>query len=105
MKWTSRLTGVVIVLVILASGCGADDPQLEASVDTMVEFEATWQCDVTRFSFDSPEEIDEKRDQTRGRFGVTATDHKIFTDMLGSDVDLREAVASRNDQLCPTVES
>lgn len=89
----------------LTAGCGSSEPELEASVETMVEYEANWQCDVTRFAYESPEEIDSRRDRIRDLFGVTADDQKIFTQMVEDNQELRDAVALRNDELCPVVES
>ena len=89
----------------LMAGCGSDTPRLEASVDTMVEFEANWQCEVNRFAYESPDAIESRKERVRGRFSVTAQDHKIFTDMVEDDDELRDAVALRNDELCSVVES
>lgn len=75
-------------------------PTLDAPVETLIEFEATWQCDVTRFTFASVQEIDEKRDGLRDRFEVSAQDHKIFTDMVEDDADLRGQLADRVDSKC-----
>ena len=103
-KQTAKV-GIGVAVAVLMAGSCSSDPELEAEVETLVEFEATWQCNVTRFSFDSSAQIDQRRDDTRLRFGVTASDHKIFTDMLEDDEDLRGTVATRNDQLCPSADS
>ncbi|MFV2039970.1 MAG: hypothetical protein ACC660_06990 [Acidimicrobiales bacterium] len=86
---------------VLLAGCASSGPQLDASVDTLVEFESEWQCDVTRFSFASPTDIDDKRDEIRARYGVSAEDHGIFVTMLSNDADLRELVATQVDTTCP----
>lgn len=96
---------LALAAAALVSGCGSSEPRLEASVDTMVEFEATWQCDVVRFAYESPDQIETRQDRVRDRFGVTADDHKIFTGMVEADDELRDAVATRNDELCPIVEN
>ncbi len=94
------LAGAGFALVLPACG-GAE---LTAPVETMVEFETKWQCDVARFAFASSDEIDAKREETRARFGVSAEDHKIFTDMLEDDETLRDSVAAGVDGLCPVVD-
>lgn len=91
--------------VALAGACGSSSPSLEASVDTMIEFEAKWQCDVVRFAYESADRIQDRQIQMQERFGVTADDHKIFTQMVEDDDELRSAVALRNDALCPGVEN
>ena len=97
------LTAAIVTSVGLTSCSGS--PTLEADVETMIEFEATWQCEVHRFAYESSDEIEERKASVRGRFAVTAEDHKIFTDMVEDDDELREALAMRNDELCPVVES
>ncbi len=103
LSHTARLRRVALAPVAglaMLAGCGAGDG-LTAPVDTLVELEATWQCDVTRFSFESADAIDTKREQIRSRFGVDEADHRRFVDLVESDAGLRDQVADRLDELCP----
>lgn len=87
-------------LALTLSACGSD-PELTASVDTMVELESSLQCDITRFAHPDAEAVEGYRDQVRERFAVSAEDHRIFLDMLLDDEELRGQVADRSDALCP----
>jgi hypothetical protein len=84
----------------LLLGCSSG-PELTAPVETLVELEATWQCEVTRYSFEEAADIETKGEELRGRFGVTVDDHALFATMLDDDTDLRESVALQIDQQCP----
>ncbi len=100
MKRISRHLLAVLTAAGLLGACSAE-AGLGAPIDTLVELEASWQCDVTRFSFESAEKIEEKLGQARTRFGVAETDHRLFVDMVEADVALRDLVADRHDELCP----
>ena len=89
-----------LALALALSACSSD-PELTASVDTMVELESSLQCDITRFAHPDADAVEDYRDGVRQRFTVTAEDHKIFLDMLLDDEELRGQVADRTDALCP----
>ncbi len=71
-------------------------------VETMIEFEATWQCDVTRYSFPDADAIEAKEQELRDRFGVDATDQATFVTMVAGDPELRSELADQIDVRCPT---
>lgn len=79
----------------------ADGSDLSAPVDTMIEFEVAWQCDVTRYSFADSQAIDDKQDEFLTRFGIDEADHASFAVMLSDDPELRETVADMIDGRCP----
>jgi hypothetical protein len=85
---------------LLLAACGSS-PELAVPVETMIRFEAEWQCDVTRFSFADSQAIDAKEEELRARFGIEAADQADFTDILAVDADLREQVAEHIDTRCP----
>lgn len=85
---------------LVLAACGGS-PELAVPVDTMIEFETAWQCDVTRFTFADSTAIDDKQDELMARFGIEAADQARFTAMLETDADLREAVAEHIDARCP----
>lgn len=87
---------------LLLAGCGTGG-ELAVPLDTMVEFEAAWQCDVTRYSFADSQAIEAKQDEVRIRFGIDPSDHVTFTAMLAEDADLRESVAELIDSRCPAL--
>jgi len=87
---------------LLLAACGSG-PELAVPVETMIQFETEWQCDVTRFSFADSQAIDAKEDEIRARFGIEAADQADFTAMLAGDADLREQVAEHIDTRCPAV--
>lgn len=67
----------------------------------MVELESSLQCDITRFAHADADSVEGYRDGVRDGFAVSATDHRIFLDMLLDDEELRDRVAERVDVLCP----
>ncbi len=91
----------LLAVSLLLAGCGGGD-DLAVPVETMIEFEAAWQCDVTRYSFADAEAIEAKQDEVRTSYGVAPADHQTFTTMLAGDAELRESVANRIDSRCPT---
>lgn len=97
----TRLSLVVGASVALTLGACSSDPELTASVETMVELESTLQCDITRFAHEDAAAVDGYRQTVRDRFAVSADDHKIFLDMMLDDEELRGQVADRADVLCP----
>ena len=69
-------------------------------VETMIEFEAAWQCDVTRYSFADSEAIEAKRDEVMAGYGVEADRiTPTFTALLDDDDELRED-GGRTDRRC-----
>ena len=96
----TRFAATVALTIAAVSACSSD-PQLTASVDTMVELESSLQCDITRFAHTDAAAVEGYRSEVRQRFDVTANDHKIFLDMLLDDEQLRGQVADRADALCP----
>jgi hypothetical protein len=80
--------------------CTRAGDELSVPLETAVELEATWQCEVTRFSFADGEAIEAKAAELRTRFGVTADDHAAFIEMLAADPGLRESVAVAIDRQC-----
>lgn len=94
------LTAAGLGIAVTLSACSSD-PQLTASVDTMVELESSLQCDITRFAHPDAEAVEGYRDEVRQRFDVSPDEHKIFLDMLLDDEGLRGQVADRADVLCP----
>ena len=89
-----------IALALAPSACGSD-PELTASVGTMVEVESALQCDITRFAHTDADAVEDYRSTVRQRFDVSADDHRIFLDMLLDDEELRSQVSDRTDVLCP----
>lgn len=85
---------------LLLASCGGN-PELAVPVETMMEFETAWQCDVTRFSFADNQAIEAKEDELRARFGIEADDQVRFTAVLAGDPDLREQLAEQIDTRCP----
>lgn len=86
---------------VLLGGCGSSAPQITAPVETLIEFESEWQCEVTRFSFESAADLVAKRDDIRTSYGVSGEDHVTFVEMLTDDADLRAVVAALVDTTCP----
>lgn len=97
---THLLTAAAAALTLTVGACSSD-PELTASVETMVELESTLQCDITRYAHADAAAVDGYRDTVRERFAVSADDHKIFLDMMLDDEELRGQVADRADVLCP----
>ncbi len=93
--WLPLLAGPVLL-----AGCGGDEAAVP--VETMIEFEAAWQCDVTRFSFADSEAIEAKQGEVMASYGIGPSDHATFAALLDDDDELREAVAERIDRRCPT---
>ena len=99
MATTRILPALALVGSGLLLGC-SDGTDLSAPVETLVELEAAWQCDVTRFSFEDSTAIATRAEEHRTRYGVSDDDYAIFTEMLHDDVALRESVALRIDEQC-----
>lgn len=96
------LSAVVLFGALPLAACGGGQ-ELAVPVETMIEFEATWQCDVTRYSFADTDAIEAKEQELRDRFGVGAADQTTFVTMVADDAELREALADRIDLRCPAV--
>ena len=71
--------------------------ELDDATRTMVEFEATWQCDVTRFAFDDVAEMDAMLDDRLAAEQLTRDDLEDFRARLGVDEDLQRFVAELSD--------
>lgn len=98
LRSAAAVGGLALAMSIAAC---SSEPQLSASVDTMVELESSLQCDITRFAHPDAAAVEGYRDQVRERFSVSTEDHTIFLDMLAADEELRGRVADRADVLCP----
>ena len=94
------LSAPLITGPLLLAAC-ANGPELSVPVETMVEFETAWQCDVTRFAFADSQAIDAKHDELKARFGIEADDQARFAVMVAESAELREAVADQIDTRCP----
>lgn len=86
---------------LLSAACGGDVPELAVPLDTMIDFETAWQCDVTRFSFADSQAMETREGELRARFGIEPADQARFSTMLAGDADLREVVAESIDTRCP----
>ncbi len=95
------LSAVVLLGSLPLAACGGGQ-ELVVPVETMIEFEASWQCDVTRYSFADAEAIEAKEQELRDRFGIGATDQATFVAMVADDAELRSALAAQIDDRCPT---
>lgn len=69
---------------------------LDPETRQLVEFEAAWQCDLTRFAFDDLSEIDTMRAELQEAQGVSDEDYEAFVDRLASEPDLAALVAALN---------
>ena len=100
---TRRSASLAIVATLVLCACSSD-PELTAPVETLVEFEATLQCDITRFAYADAAELDNQRVELRNGFAISPEDHRLFLDMLTDDVELRDTVADRTDEICPVLD-
>ena len=69
---------------------------LDPETRTLVEFEAAWQCDLTRFAFDELSEIDAMRAELQEAQGVSDEDYEAFLARLASEPDLATLVVELN---------
>lgn len=95
------LSAVVLIGALPLTACGGG-PGLAVPVETMIDFEASWQCDVTRYSFADADAIEAKEQELRDRFGIDATDQAAFVTMVAGDAELRSELAGQIDDRCPT---
>ncbi len=93
------LSAVVLIGSLPLAACSGQE--LAVPVETMIEFEAAWQCDVTRYSFADADAIQAKEQELRDRFGVAATDQATFVTMVADDAELRSELADQIDNRCP----
>lgn len=92
---TRLLTAVLLTVVIATSvGCSGAD------VDPRVGFEAQWQCDVQRQTFDDLEDIELARSDTLARWGISNDEYQAFRTQLNESPDLRIAVEAQYDEYC-----
>ena len=66
---------------------------LDSDTRAHVEFEAAWQCDLTRFAFDDLSEVDTMRTEQLESYGITEDAHEDFVARLDTEPDLAEIVA------------
>lgn len=66
---------------------------LDEDTRTHVEFEAAWQCDLTRFAFDDLAEIETMRAEQLEAYGLTEEAHAEFVARLDAEPDLAEIVS------------
>ena len=87
---------VVIVSLVLAvtPACSSDDG------DSRVTFEAQWQCDIQRMTFDDLGEIEAVRTAALEDWGLSEADYEAFRTELGQSNDLRMAVTTAYDEYC-----
>jgi len=92
------------VAIATASACSApSEDTASANTDALaaldedtrahVEFEASWQCDLTRFAFEDLSEIDAMRVDQLESFGITDDAHDDFIERLDTEPELAELVA------------
>ena len=93
------LSAVVLIGPLSLAACSGGQ-ELVVPVETMIEFEAAWQCDVTRYSFADAGAIESKEQELRDRFGVGATDQATFVTMVAADPELRAELADQIDNRC-----
>ena len=98
------LSALVLIGSLSLAACGGGQ-ELAVPVETMIEFEATWQCDVVRYSFADSDAISAKEQELRNRFGIAVGDQATFVTMVADDVELRDAVAAKIDDRCPATGS
>lgn len=94
-----KLSLTLLAGPLLLAACGGDEVALP--IETLIEYEATWQCDVTRYSFADSQAIESKQAEVMASFGITSADHATFTEVLAEDEELRGTVADRVDARCP----
>ncbi len=70
---------------------------LDADTRTLVEFEAAWQCDLTRFAFTDLSEIDTLRAELQEAQGVTDEEYDAFVTRLETEPELASLVAELNN--------
>lgn len=92
----TRTLMVVMVIVLLAAtaACSSDDS------DSRVTFEAQWQCDIQRMTFDDLAEIEAARTAALEDWGLSEADYEAFRTELGQSNDLRMAVTTAYDEYC-----
>lgn len=102
---TRRLAATAALVAGLATGaaCSAPSEDTASAADALaaldedtrahVEFEAAWQCDLTRFAFDDLTEIETMRTEQLDAYGLTEEAHTEFLTRLDTEPDLAEIVS------------
>lgn len=100
-----RLVATAAIAAGLATGAACSAPSedtasasdalaaLDEETRTHVEFEAAWQCDLTRFAFDDLAEIETMRTEQLEAYGLTEQAHADFVARLDAEPDLAEIVS------------
>jgi hypothetical protein len=100
-----RLAAAAAITAGLATGAACAAPaedtasatdalaELDEVTRTHVEFEAAWQCDLTRFAFDDLAEIETMRIDQLDAYGLTEEAHTEFVARLDTEPDLAEMVS------------
>ncbi len=86
------VVGIIASLALTACGDGTDD--------LAVRFEAHWQCEVQRLTFEDLGALDETLDLRLGDAGITRTEYQTFKARLEGSRSLRQQVAEEYDAFC-----
>lgn len=90
------MTFIAVVLAIATmSACAAGDG------DARVQFEAQWQCDVQRRTFDDIADVEVARSDALASWGLSEQEYTAFRAELDQSPELRSAVKTAFDGHCP----
>ncbi len=105
-------TRLLVLVAVVLSACGAASaegvlpvvPTLPPASEPLVEFEASWLCQVQRFAFSDLSEIETQKRRALEGAGFTSADYADFQVRLEDDGDLRSEVKDRFIDGCAAVE-
>lgn len=85
---------VIATLILLVPACSSDQS------DPGVIFEAQWQCDVQRMTFDDLADIQAARSEALAEWGLSEDEYEAFRAELQKSGDLRSAVQTAYSEYC-----
>ncbi len=86
---------MVLCVAVLFSACA---PRYDAALLTSIE--GRWMCDVQRYAFDTPTDIQTELENRLAGDGVSVEQYQRFKRDLASQITLRNQVQTAYEQAC-----